>query len=115
MAWFAGVERSVINWFPTIHSDKCVQCGLCMNCGKKVYSWGSDHQPHVVAPNECVVGCSTCANLCPGKAIEFPDLTELRATYKKHKIWSHVRKQMLAEGKITAQEKERDKSIEGEI
>jgi len=39
MAWLAGFPRENINWHPTIDPDKCVKCGMCMNCGQKVYKW----------------------------------------------------------------------------
>ena len=113
MPWFAGVERNQIEWFPSLDNDKCVQCGLCMNCGKSVFAWGEDYKPHVVKPNDCVVGCTTCANLCPGKAIQFQNLTDLRATYKKYKIWTHVRKEMLNSGKITSKSADKEKVIDG--
>ncbi len=37
MPWFAGVKREEVNWYPTIDSEKCLKCGICMNCGKEVY------------------------------------------------------------------------------
>jgi len=100
MPWFAGVEREKIHWSPTIDHDKCVTCGMCMNCGKKVFSWGDDGKPHVTNPTSCVVGCTTCSNLCLGKAISFPSIEELRNFYKKHKIWQAVKKGLREEGKI---------------
>ncbi len=105
MPWFAGVERNQITWNPSIDYDLCVQCGMCMNCGKGVFSWGEDHMPHVVKPRDCVVGCTTCANLCQGQAIQFPNLDGLRKTYKKHNIWGHVKKVMLENGKISLKDR----------
>ena len=93
MPWFAGVERAQINWSPTIDAAKCVSCGVCMNCGKKVFAW-EDGKSKVVNPTACVVGCSTCANLCQGEAVSFPPLSQLRAFYKEHKIWPKVRRAM---------------------
>jgi len=35
-------------------------------CGRGVYSYGLvDKKPVVVKPYNCLVGCQTCANLCP--------------------------------------------------
>ncbi|BBB32612.1 4Fe-4S ferredoxin [Thermotomaculum hydrothermale] len=99
MAWFAGVKRSEINWAPSIDPDKCVKCGMCMNCGKNVYKW-TKNGPIVQNPLDCVVGCTTCANLCLGEAITFPPLQELKEFYKKHGIWSKVKKQLKESGKI---------------
>lgn len=72
-----------------------------MNCGKKVFDWQRDLQKAVVArPMECVVGCNTCANLCRGRAIFFPEVKELLKFYARHQVWDHVKGAMLAEGKI---------------
>lgn len=100
MPWFARVSRSEINWSPTIDIQKCVKCGMCMNCGKSVFQWGEDGRPFVNKPLECVVGCSTCANLCLGEAISFPPLSDLRGLYKKNHVWSAVRRILLEDGKI---------------
>jgi len=102
MPWFAGVERNEINWHPTIDKNKCVKCGMCMNCGKNVFGWDSDGKAVVQNPLDCVVGCSTCANLCLGNAIGFPPLEKLRAVFRKKKIWTAVRKQLVKEDKIPA-------------
>ncbi len=99
MAWLAGYPREKVKWFPTIDAEKCVKCGMCMNCGKKVFDWTEDG-PRVVRPTQCVVGCTTCANLCLGQAITFPDIQEIRDLYKREKIWSHVKRQLEEEGKL---------------
>jgi len=39
MAWLTGYPREQIKWHPTVDYSKCVMCGMCMNCGKKVYTW----------------------------------------------------------------------------
>jgi len=53
-----------------------------------------------VRPGDCVVGCSTCRNLCRGNAISFPDLKELRKFYVKNRIWDRVKEELVAQGKI---------------
>jgi MinD superfamily P-loop ATPase len=100
MAWLVGLQREEINWYPTIDSSKCLKCGTCMNCGKKVYDWSSDKGAIVARPFDCVVGCNTCANLCQGVAITFPDVQYIRDIYQKEHLWGKIRKQMLEEGKI---------------
>ena len=102
MPWLAGYPREKVEWYPKIDESKCVSCGMCMNCGKKVYDWvdGDKGKPVVARPYECVVGCSTCANLCQGKAISFPSVDELRKLYAKEKIWSKVKAILKEEGKI---------------
>ena len=104
MAWLTGYPREKIDWLPTIDEDKCVKSGMCMNCGKNVYEWTSEG-PKVVHPYDCVVGCTTCGNLCLGEAISFPDIQTVRDTYKQEKIWSKVKKQLVEQGKIPAKSK----------
>ncbi len=99
MAWLVGYPREKVKWYPIVDLDKCVKCGMCMNCGKEVFKW-TKKGPEVVRPYECVVGCTTCANLCLGRAIIFPDLEELRALYKRENIWTKVKEQLIKEGKI---------------
>lgn len=100
MAWLTGYPRAKIDWSPTIDREKCVKCAICMNCGRNVFAWTKEGA-EVVRPNDCVVGCSTCANLCLGEAITFPDLQKVREIYKKNGLWAKVKKQLKAEGKLT--------------
>ncbi len=99
MAWFAGYPREKIDWYPTIDKDKCLKCGICMNCGQKVYKWTKEGAV-VANPYKCVVGCTTCATLCMGNAISFPDKENLRELYKKEKIWTKVKKELENEGRL---------------
>jgi len=99
MTWFAGISREEIKWGPTIDPEKCVSCGMCMNCGKKVFDW-VDGQPVVARYYSCVTGCSSCANLCQGHAISFPPLDDLRKFYRKNRIWDKVKAQLIADGVI---------------
>jgi len=100
MGWLEGYPREKIDWSPRVDLEKCVKCGMCMNCGKKVFDWEEDG-PHVVRPYQCVVGCTTCANLCLGNAISFPDLEEnVRSIYKRESIWAKVKEELKNKGKI---------------
>jgi NAD-dependent dihydropyrimidine dehydrogenase PreA subunit len=99
MPWLSGYLREKIDWFPTIDSEKCVKCGMCMNCGRGVYEWTEDG-PKVAKPYECIVGCSTCGNLCLGKAISFPDIELVRQIYKREGIWAKVKRALEEQGKI---------------
>ena len=99
MAWLTGYPREKVNWHPTIDPEKCVKCGMCMNCGKAVYDWTEDG-PRVVRPLDCIVGCTTCANLCMGKAITFPDIETVRTIYKEQGIWKKVKKELTETGKL---------------
>ena len=100
MAWLTGYPREKVEWYPTIDSEKCTKCGMCMNCGKQVYSW-TTKSPEVSNPFSCVVGCTTCANLCKGEAITFPGKNELRELYRRENLWARVTRQLKKEGRLT--------------
>lgn len=74
-AMWHGTPRSEIDWHPTINEEKCIGCGLCfLTCGKGVYRFDWERKKStVIHPESCVVGCQTCANLCPAEAISFAD------------------------------------------
>jgi NAD-dependent dihydropyrimidine dehydrogenase PreA subunit len=84
-----NIPRLEIPWFPTIDERLCSNCGICVEfCAKGVYLYEDKHT-HVIAPYNCVVGCSGCESLCSLGAIRFPDmgefmlkLHELRAQYE---------------------------------
>jgi NAD-dependent dihydropyrimidine dehydrogenase PreA subunit len=99
MPWLVGYPRDKVNWGPTIDYKKGVRCGMCMNCGKKVYEW-VEGRPMVARRNDCMTGCTSCANLCMGKAIDFPPLAELRAFYKREKMWNKVKEDLINNGVI---------------
>jgi len=69
-----GVDRKDIEWYPRINYDRCAGCGICfITCGRRVFEWDRENgKPVVARPYNCMVGCSTCATLCPCDAIEFP-------------------------------------------
>ena len=75
-----GISRDKINWGPVIDSKKCIGCGLCVTtCGRGVYKFDYKKNKTVVANlNNCLVGCQTCANLCPAKAISFAEKDKTR-------------------------------------
>ena len=80
-----GVERDKINWGPAIDDEKCIGCGLCVStCGRKVYKFNyCTKKPTVTSPNNCLVGCQTCANLCPSNAIKFAEGDKTRKKAQK--------------------------------
>lgn len=68
-----GRPREHIPWFPTLAEDQCDGCGACLEfCSFGVYEETSDGKVQVVEPFKCQVGCSSCANVCPPRAITFP-------------------------------------------
>ena len=75
-----GIPRENIPWHPSVDLTKCKGCQECFNfCSHKVYSWDKENNKTKVAqPFLCVVGCSTCAGICPEEAISFPPLTILK-------------------------------------
>jgi len=99
MSWLVGYPREEVKWYPTIDSEKCVECGMCMNCGKKVFEW-TKNGPKVVNPNDCVVGCTTCTNLCLGNAISHPDVSDLKEVYQANNIWAKVKEDLISKGKL---------------
>jgi len=71
-----NIPREEIPWFPTIDEGLCTNCGICVEfCAKGVYLFDDVHT-RVIAPYNCVVGCSGCESLCTPKAIGFPDMGE---------------------------------------
>ncbi|MGB9745443.1 MAG: 4Fe-4S dicluster domain-containing protein [Bacteroidales bacterium] len=103
MAWLAEYPREKVQWYPTVDLSKCTQCGMCMNCGKQVFTWTSKG-PVVTNPYACTIGCTTCANLCEGNAITFPSKAALREQYEKERLWAKVTKQMKKDGYLTFKE-----------
>ncbi|MBD3793738.1 MAG: ferredoxin family protein [Sulfuricurvum sp.] len=92
-----GIERTSIPWYPTVNPDQCIGCELCfVTCGKSVYAMGEiDHKRKALVndPYACVVGCTTCANICPTHAIGFPDPIIVLNAEREHKIFSQVHKE----------------------
>ena len=85
---YMNIPREEIPWFPTLDEDLCTNCGICIEfCANGVFAI-DDVQTRVVAPYNCVVGCSGCEAECSSGAIRFPDkqdlvtkLHELRTQY----------------------------------
>jgi len=68
-----GHPREHIPWFPTIAEDQCDGCGACLEfCSFGVFEATEDGKVAVVEPFKCQVGCGSCANVCPPRAITFP-------------------------------------------
>ena len=88
-----GIPRKEIPWYPTIDPEKCIGCELCfVTCGREVYDITPDkyHKARVVRPYNCMVGCSTCAMVCPTQAISFPDRDMIWKLEREHKIFKLV-------------------------
>jgi NAD-dependent dihydropyrimidine dehydrogenase PreA subunit len=73
-----GYPREHIPWFPTVATELCDGCGVCLRlCKNSVLTATSDGKVGVVEPFGCVVGCSSCADICKPGAITFPPRTIL--------------------------------------
>src|SRR3972149_5645210 len=75
-----GVPREEIDWHPLIDEELCNGCGVCVTgCGRSVFRYDYRREKAVVVePLHCMVGCVTCANVCPEGAVSFPALDVLR-------------------------------------
>jgi len=84
-AKFHGVDRNQINWHPTVDESKCIGCGMCTTtCNRGVYKFDYENKKSkVINPNNCMVACQTCANLCPVKAITFAENDATREKAQK--------------------------------
>ena len=79
------ISRERISWSPTIDYEACLGDQVCYDfCKNAVFSWDRENQhPVVNNPLNCVVGCETCAQLCPSEAITFPSKEHLRAALRR--------------------------------
>jgi len=86
-AWH-GIPRGEIAWQPSVVDERCLGCGLCVtSCGRGVYGFDYErNKPVVLAPERCMVGCTTCATLCLQDAVEFPSRGSIRGLIRKAKL-----------------------------
>jgi len=82
---FGDIPRERIPWHPNIDYARCTKCQECYNfCKNEIFVWDeASNTPVVENLHHCVLGCSACVNLCPGEAISFISLAELRETIKR--------------------------------
>jgi ferredoxin len=90
-----GIPREDVPWSPTVDAAACIGCQLCyVTCGRNVYEM-HDRVADAVAPLDCMVGCSTCANICPTKAITFPSLEVVWKLERERRIFRVVKEEAL--------------------
>ncbi|MDE3032398.1 MAG: ferredoxin family protein [Acidobacteriota bacterium] len=91
-----GIPRQEIPWFPTVNAQACIGCELCyVTCGRGVYEL-KERKAFAAQPYACMVGCSTCARVCPTEAIHFPDGDVVRRVEREHRILQIVREEAKA-------------------
>lgn len=102
------MPRESIPWYPTVDEKKCIGCGLCfVTCGRNVYEI-VDKKAKVENPYDCLVGCSTCATVCPIGAISFPDKDMIQKLQREYAILKVVGTEKTKKGAKLAFEKARE-------
>ena len=88
-----GIPRTEIAWYPKITEEKCIGCELCyVSCGREVFEYDDTRRKAIVErPYNCLVGCTTCATICPTEAIAFPPREFVQKLEKEYKILKVVR------------------------
>jgi NAD-dependent dihydropyrimidine dehydrogenase PreA subunit len=94
-----GIPREQIDWHPTVVPERCVGCGICTtSCGKNVFAFDyGANKPVVIAPQMCMVGCTTCATTCPEDALDFPSRGYVRQIIKKNKVLTQAKNLLRAD------------------
>jgi len=77
---YGGVPREKIPWRPKINYDKCISCGRCVEfCHNYVFDFkekAGKRLSVVKNPNNGVVFCRGCEDICPTAAITHPSEEE---------------------------------------
>jgi len=91
-----GIPRGQIDWAPQIDESLCIGCGLCVTtCGRKVFDYDFGRKKAVTAqPLQCMVGCVTCENLCPQKAIGFPPVSYIAHLIKENHVLVEAKRRL---------------------
>ncbi len=91
-----GVDRTKIDWHPTIDESKCTGCGMCVtSCGRNVFDFDREKNKSVVArPYNCMVGCTSCETWCIFDAISFPDRQYVKDLIKENGLLEVAKKEL---------------------
>jgi NAD-dependent dihydropyrimidine dehydrogenase PreA subunit len=91
-----GIDRDKIEWAPQVDESLCIGCGLCVTtCGRKVFDYDFERRKALTArPTACMVGCVTCENLCPQKAIGFPPVSYIAHLIKENHVLTEAKRKL---------------------
>jgi len=92
-----GIDRTKIPWYPAIDEERCIGCKLCfVTCGREVFDFDLEkNKAIVVRKYQCMVGCTTCAAICPAGAISFPDKEVVHKIEREEQILAKIQKKAL--------------------
>ena len=95
-AYWNGIPREEINWYPTVDESKCVGCGMCVvSCGRNVFDYDCERRKAIVArPLQCLVGCTSCGTWCVFDAISFPDPQYVKNLIKEKRVLLLAKKEL---------------------
>ncbi len=113
-AYWHGIPREKIPWYPTVIEEKCIGCKLCfVTCGRNVFNFDLErNKPVVENPYHCMVGCTTCATICPSSAIVFPQKKVIEQVEREYKVLRIVRKKAAEKKTKLDLEKARREALE---
>lgn len=91
-----GIPRDRIDWAVEIDESLCIGCGLRVTtCGRKVFDYDFEKRRAVTArPTQCMVGCVTCENLCPQRAIGFPPVSYIAHLIKENHVLVEAKRKL---------------------
>ena len=87
-----GIPREEIDWHPIVDPLLCLGCGTCVTgCSRMVYRFDFENNKSVVYdPLNCLVGCTTCANVCPSGAISFPSIETIHHIQESPELHDNI-------------------------
>lgn len=91
-----GIDRNKIKWAPSVDTEKCKGCGMCVTtCGREVFDFDIHSKKAVVSrPLQCMVGCTSCSVWCVYDAISFPAPEIVRNFIKENHVLAIVKRQL---------------------
>ncbi len=92
------MPRENIQWNATVIAAAWIGCGTCVTgCSRLVHRFDYERKKSVVAdPLNCMVGCTTCANTCPTRAITFPALDTVSALAARAEVRHSIEDDLIA-------------------